>query len=42
MMKEDILLSQASTLPLLLNSEVKMFAERIQNIHLHSRQMEIF
>lgn len=41
-MEEDILLSQASALPLLLNLEVKMFADRIQNIHLHSRQVEIF
>lgn len=41
-MKEGILLPQASALPLLLNSEVKMFVARIQNIHPHSRQVEIF
>lgn len=41
-MKKDFPLSQASTLPLLLNPEVKMFAVRVQNIHLHSRQVEIF
>lgn len=40
-MKDNVLLSWASTPPFLLNSEVKMFADRKKNIHFYFGWVEI-